>query len=59
MKEGIRGFRPADKQEVLALWNESGIAMPWLDLDAEIDEKLKRDPEFFWSLPKVTRLWAS
>jgi ribosomal protein S18 acetylase RimI-like enzyme len=47
MSVQIRGYRRGDGDQVVALWNTAGIARPWLDLPAEIDEKLKRDPQLF------------
>ena len=32
---------------MLALWEATNISRPWLDLRAEIAEKLRRDPELF------------
>lgn len=46
----IRAFDPmrkGDEDEVIALWDCSDIGRPWLDLRAEIHEKLTRDPELF------------
>ena len=43
----IRVYEPGDEDAVLALWEAAGLARPWLDLRAEIHEKLKRDPDLF------------
>ena len=43
----IRGYDDSDESAVLALWQAAGIDRPWLDLRAEIAEKLKRDRELF------------
>jgi ribosomal protein S18 acetylase RimI-like enzyme len=43
----IRAFRVSDTEAVLSLWERSEISRPWLDLRAEIVEKLKRDRSLF------------
>jgi ribosomal protein S18 acetylase RimI-like enzyme len=43
----IREYGEADCELVLALWEAAGIARPWLDLRAEIAEKLRRDRQLF------------
>lgn len=43
----IRPYAEPDEAAVLALWEDAGIARPWLDLRAEIPEKLRRDPQLF------------
>jgi ribosomal protein S18 acetylase RimI-like enzyme len=43
----IRTFRPSDEPEVLALWEQAGIARPWLNLQDEIAEKRRRDRSLF------------
>ncbi len=43
----VRTYRETDENAVLDLWERAGIARPWLDLRAEIHEKLKRDPTLF------------
>jgi ribosomal protein S18 acetylase RimI-like enzyme len=43
----IRAYREGDEAAVLALWQSCGIGRPWLDLRAEIAEKLRRDRELF------------
>jgi ribosomal protein S18 acetylase RimI-like enzyme len=47
MNPAIRTFRLEDKDQVVALWKEARIDRPWLDLYAEIDEKLSRDSQLF------------
>jgi len=47
MQARIRPYREADEAAVLALWEAAGIDRPWLDLRAEIAEKLRRDRELF------------
>ncbi len=43
----IRTYRAADESAVLGLWERAGISRPWLDLRAEIREKLRRDRSLF------------
>jgi ribosomal protein S18 acetylase RimI-like enzyme len=43
----IRHFAISDTDAVVALWVTAGVARPWLDLHAEIAEKLARDPGLF------------
>ena len=43
----IRTFRKRDRDAVVALWEATGLARPWLNLHAEIREKLRRDRELF------------
>lgn len=47
MRVKIRTFGKRDRDAVLALWDASGIARPWLDLRAEIREKRRRDRRLF------------
>ena len=43
----IRTFRKRDRDAVVALWEATSLARPWLNLHAEIREKLRRDRELF------------
>ncbi len=43
----IRAFSASDTEAVLRLWERSEISRPWLDLRAEIVEKMKRDRSLF------------
>jgi ribosomal protein S18 acetylase RimI-like enzyme len=43
----VRAFRVSDTEAVLSLWERSEISRPWLDLRAEIVEKVKRDRSLF------------
>jgi ribosomal protein S18 acetylase RimI-like enzyme len=43
----IRQFAEPDSDAVVALWVAAGVDRPWLDLRAEIAEKLERDPTLF------------
>ncbi len=41
----IRSFAPADRRDVIALWEACGLLRPWNDPERDIDRKLARDPE--------------
>ena len=43
----IRSFREEDRQAVVALWEQSGLIVPWNDPAADIDRKLSVQPELF------------
>lgn len=43
----VRPFRVSETEAVLSLWERSEISRPWLDLRAEIVEKMKRDRSLF------------
>lgn len=43
----LRTYRDRDREDVVALWEATGIARPWLDLRAEIREKRRRDRTLF------------
>jgi len=43
----IREFRDTDRPEVIALWRNCGLVVPWNDPDRDIDRKLQIDPELF------------
>jgi ribosomal protein S18 acetylase RimI-like enzyme len=43
----IRGFETKDEQEVMQLWTECGLTVPWNDPIKDIQRKLKVNPELF------------
>ncbi len=43
----IRPFENDDRQTVIRLWRRSGLVVPWNDPEADIDRKLRVDPELF------------
>lgn len=43
----IRAYRPIDEDEVVSLWEESGLARPWNDPRKDIARKLLVQPELF------------
>ena len=47
MKLEIRIFRNSDEQDVLKLWKNSNLVVPWNDPQKDIQRKLKAQPELF------------
>jgi ribosomal protein S18 acetylase RimI-like enzyme len=47
MAARIRTFQPADAQEVIELWRRCGLTRPWNDPHADIERKLRVQPELF------------
>ncbi len=43
----VRSFREEDRRAVVALWEQSGLIVPWNDAAADIDRKLRVQPELF------------
>ena len=43
----IREFQEADRVDVITLWTDCGLVVPWNDPDKDIDRKLKVDPALF------------
>jgi ribosomal protein S18 acetylase RimI-like enzyme len=43
----IRPYRAADEAAVVALWNASGLTVPWNDPRKDIHRKLQVQPELF------------
>lgn len=43
----IRTYRNIDQQEVIALWRECGLVVPWNDPVKDIQRKLEALPELF------------
>jgi len=43
----IREFKIQDEEEVIALWTECKLAVPWNDPKKDIQRKLKVNPELF------------
>ena len=43
----IRPFRNTDRQAVTRLWRECGLVTPWNSPEADIDRKMRVDPELF------------
>lgn len=43
----IRTYRNIDQQEVIALWRECGLVVPWNDPVKDIQRKLEAQPELF------------
>lgn len=47
MSATIRGYRPADEDAVVALWQAAGLTRPWNDPRRDIARKLTVQPELF------------
>jgi ribosomal protein S18 acetylase RimI-like enzyme len=43
----IREFRETDKVDVISLWSECGLVVPWNDPAEDIERKLKVDRDLF------------
>ncbi len=43
----IRPFIEKDREEVIALWRDCGLVVPWNDPCLDIDRKLLVDPDLF------------
>ncbi len=43
----IRPFEPRDEEQVIALWKECNLVVPWNDPQKDIQRKLKVNPELF------------
>ncbi len=43
----IRPFAEGDRAELLKLWRRCALVVPWNDPEADIDRKLRVDPELF------------
>ena len=43
----IRAFAQGDEEQVVTLWRNSGLVVPWNDLHLDISRKLAKDPELF------------
>jgi len=43
----IRSFRKSDQKDVIQLWMECGLVVPWNDPQSDIERKLSTQPELF------------
>jgi len=43
----IRSYRESDKKEVIELWQECGLVVPWNDPQRDVERKLSVQPELF------------
>ena len=43
----FRSFRKSDQKEVIQLWMECGLVVPWNDPQRDIERKLGTQPELF------------
>lgn len=44
----IRTFRPDDQSELIELWRECGLIVPWNNPVTDIERKLSASPELFF-----------
>jgi ribosomal protein S18 acetylase RimI-like enzyme len=44
----IRTFRPDDTAEIIALWRECGLVVPWNNPQTDIDRKSADSPQMFF-----------
>ncbi len=44
----IRVYRPTDKANVIGLWQDCGLIVPWNNPEADIARKVKDSPELFF-----------
>ena len=47
MKLIIRSFRQSDQKEVIQLWQNCGLVVPWNNPQSDIERKLTVQPELF------------
>lgn len=43
----IRSYIESDKQDIIQLWQECGLIVPWNDPQRDIERKLSTQPELF------------
>ena len=44
----IRTFQPEDESEVIKLWQQCGLIVPWNNPQTDIERKLSTSPELFY-----------
>ena len=44
----IRTFRPDDESDVINLWRQSGLIVPWNNPETDIQRKLSASPNLFY-----------
>jgi ribosomal protein S18 acetylase RimI-like enzyme len=44
----VRKFRPADESEVINLWRQCGLIVPWNNPETDIQRKLSTTPDLFF-----------
>ena len=44
----IRTFRPDDESDVINLWRQCGLIVPWNNPEADIQRKLSTSPDLFY-----------
>jgi ribosomal protein S18 acetylase RimI-like enzyme len=55
----IRLFTPQDKDQVIRLWTECGLVVPWNSPHKDIQRKLKVNPELFLVACESDRIIAT
>jgi len=48
MRVKIHKYQDRDKQQVIALWFECNLTVPWNDPEKDIERKLKENPDLFF-----------
>ena len=43
----IRQYFKKDEKQVIALWKQCGLVVPWNDPQKDIDRKMNKDPDLF------------
>lgn len=52
----MRTYRPSDQEQVVGLWQECGLIVPWNDPRLDIERKSARQPELFWVVESDDRI---
>lgn len=55
----IRLFRPQDEDQVIRLWTDCGLVVPWNNPHKDIQRKLKVNPELFLVACESDRIIAT
>jgi ribosomal protein S18 acetylase RimI-like enzyme len=55
----IRNYRPTDKSEVIDLWRDCGLIVPWNNPETDIARKWEDSPELFFVAELEQQLVAS
>ena len=55
----IRSFRNTDQNDVLALWKECNLTVPWNDPVKDIQRKMNQNPEQFLVVERDRRIIAT
>ncbi len=55
----IRVYRPTDEANVIGLWQDCGLIVPWNNPEADIARKVKDSPELFFVAESSDELISS